>query len=238
MAADRGTDPFPPQEAGSFRRPDRPPLTREAVVGAALGVLEEGGARALTMRRVASRLGVAVASLYDQVSGKEELVDLVVDRLFSETTIPDAGTGDWETACRQWLRDCRSVLMRHPGVAALTFGRVPAGPHSLARLEALLRIARAVGLPDRFAVYAGYLFGFFLATSTGQEDPRPVPAPPARSPDATADERFEWGLDVLIRGLATFLPPATGGAVPRAPGTLAGPGDPHSRAQEQPPAGG
>ena len=66
----------------------RPQLSREVVVEAALQVLETDGGDALTMRRVADEIGVSASSLYGYVANKEELVQLVLDRIFEELVPP------------------------------------------------------------------------------------------------------------------------------------------------------
>ena len=59
----------------------RTALTVDGIVAAAIEVLDEGGMAGLSMRRVAQRLGTGAASLYAHVSGREELLELVVDEL-------------------------------------------------------------------------------------------------------------------------------------------------------------
>jgi AcrR family transcriptional regulator len=206
-------------------------------VDAALAIVEEAGADALTMRRVADRLGVAAASLYGHVANKEELIQLLLDRVFGEMAVPDREATDWQAEGLQWLREARTVFRRHPGVAGLTLGRIPLGVNSLVRMEALLAIVRRAGLPDQQAAYVGDLFGLYLGAFVQEEDmmaksaagqpPEDFAAsfkawlaalPAEQFPNMVAlagplaagsvDERFEWGLDVLIRGLATFIPPA------------------------------
>ena len=86
--------PEPPWRSAPRRRGvPRPQLSREVVVAAALQVLEKDGGEALTMRRVADQIGVSASSLYGYVANKEELVQLVLDRIFEEVEVPP--TGSW-----------------------------------------------------------------------------------------------------------------------------------------------
>jgi TetR/AcrR family transcriptional regulator, tetracycline repressor protein len=239
--------PEPPWRSEPRRRSvPRPQLSREVVVQAALRVLEAGGGQALTMRRVAGQIGVSASSLYGYVANKEELVQLVLDRIIDEIEIPPAG-GDWQERLKEFGRALLGVFRRHPGVAELSLGRVPFGPSMLAAGEILLGELRSAGIPDQVAAYAGDLAGLYIgafayeqevmAWGSAAEDPRPQMAawlgslPPDQFPNTVAlasvlvagdlDDRFEWGLDVIIRGLASFLdkPPDPRAHWPVPPGT-------------------
>ena len=211
------------------RRPVRPALDRDAVLGAAVRVLDRDGAKGLTMRRVADELGVAAASLYGHVANKEELIQLVLDRLFAE--LPLTLPGDtWQEQLKAFMRRAREIFRSHPGSAELTMGRVPMGPNFLVHLESLLAVGRAAGLPDRVVAFAGDLLGLYIGAFVFEEtmaDQAMTPEvaeamgawfaslPAARFPNIRAlagvmtagdnDERFEWGADVLIRGLGTYV---------------------------------
>src|SRR5215831_18078793 len=115
--------PEPPWRSVPRRRGlPRPQLSREVVVDAALAVLAAEGGHALTMRRVADQIGVSASSLYGYVANKEELVQLVFDRIFEEVEIPP--TSSWQETLREFGRAMLAMYRRHPGVAALTLGRV------------------------------------------------------------------------------------------------------------------
>ena len=240
----RGTLEPPWRSAPKRGRVPRPQLTRAVVVGAALKVVEAEGGDALTMRRVADEIGVSASSLYGYVANKEELVQLVLEQIMTEISFPSAG-GDWQQMLRDWARETRSVFRRHPGVAGLTLGRVPFGPGMLAGAERMLGVLRAAGLPDQVAAFAGDIGSLYVAAYAHEEDVTPVAAPgefaaqagqwlkslPAdQFPHTVAladlivagdsDDRFEWGLDLLIRGLASYLtsPPSAEARWPRAGG--------------------
>ena len=240
-ASGRTLDP-PWRSAPKRGRAPRPQLSRDVVVGAALKVVESEGGDALTMRRVADEIGVSASSLYGYVDNKEELVQLVLEQIMTEIRLPSAD-GDWQQILRGWAREVRSVFRRHPGVAGLTLGRVPFGPGMLAVAERMLAVLRAAGLPDQVAAFAGDIGSLYVAAFAYEEDVTPVAAPgefaaqagqwlkslPAEQfPHTVAladllvagnsDDRFEWGLDVLIRGLASYLtsPPAPEARWPRA----------------------
>jgi AcrR family transcriptional regulator len=230
--------PEPPWRAEPRRRPARAPLSREAIVDAALAVVDREGSPGLSMRRVAEELGTGPASLYWHVPSKDALIDLVIDRVAAEVPIPEPDPEHWQEQLRTWLLEARAVFDRHPGVAALTLGRIPTGPTVVRWAEWTLAILRGAGIPDRIAAFAGDLLGLYLG-ATGYEATVPPPSaggepmsveestamvrgyfaslPPDQFPNvlATLDElfsgspqeRFELGLDVILRGLASYARP-------------------------------
>jgi TetR/AcrR family transcriptional regulator, tetracycline repressor protein len=223
--------PEPPWRTTPRRRGvPRPQLSREIVVDAALAVLEAGGGHALTMRRVAEQIGVSASALYGYVASKEELVQLVFERIGEELTLPETADG-WQEMLKQFGRNLLAVFRRYPGVAALTMGRAVATPSTLAVGERMLAELRAAGIPDQVAAYVGDLGGLYVGGIAYELDAAP-PAdqtaamvaqlaawikslPPDRYPNTvaladklvagSAEDRFEWGLDVIVRGLASYL---------------------------------
>jgi AcrR family transcriptional regulator len=231
--------PEPPWQAAPRQRPARAPLSREAIVDAALRVLDREGAAGLSMRRVADELGTGPASLYWHVANKDALIDLIIDRVAGEVPLPEPEPDRWQEQLRDWLLGVRGVFGRHPGVAALTLGRVPTGPNVVRWAEWTLALMRGAGIPDRIAAFAGDLLGLYLG-ATGYEaalPPMTSPTGEPLSPEETArrvrdyfaslpadqfpnvvetvdemfsggpDERFELGLDVILRGLASYARP-------------------------------
>jgi TetR/AcrR family tetracycline transcriptional repressor len=231
--------PEPPWRAARRERAARTPLTREAIVDAALRILERRGVEGLSMRRVAEELGTGVASLYWHVGNKEELINLLIDRVASEIEVPPPDPSRWQEQLKEWMLQAWEVFQRYPGVAALTLGRVPVGPNLVRWTEWMLALLRGAGVPDRIAAFAGDLGGLYLGASAYERN-LPVSSPtgeelsadqvvgmirgyfeslPAdRFPNVHAaldelfsggpEERFELGLDVIIRGLASYVTPA------------------------------
>jgi AcrR family transcriptional regulator len=230
--------PEPPWKAAPRERPARTPLTREAIVEAALRVLARDGTEGLSMRRVAEELGTGPASLYWHVASKDELINLLIDRVASEIEVPPPDVAQWQEQLKEFGIQARQVFRRYPGVAGLTLGRVPIGPNLIRWTEWTLTLLRGAGVPDRIAAYAGDLFGLYLGahayeeamgmpSPTGEELPPEEVArmirgyfesmPEDRFPNIHAtldelsgggpDERFELGLEVILRGLASYVPP-------------------------------
>jgi TetR/AcrR family tetracycline transcriptional repressor len=231
--------PDPPWQAAPRARPARAPLSQDAIVHAALRVLDRDGSAGLSMRRVADELGTGPASLYWHVANKDALVNLIIDRVAGEVPLPEPDPDHWQEQLREWLLGVRRVFERHPGVAALTLGRVPTGPNVLRWAEWTLALLRGAGIPDRIAAFAGDLLGLYLG-ATGYEAAMPpmtsatgeplsveesvatirgyfasLPADQFPNVVATVDElvgggpeeRFGLGLDVILRGLASYARP-------------------------------
>jgi AcrR family transcriptional regulator len=123
--------PDPPWQAAPRARPARAPLSQDAIVHAALRVLDREGSAGLSMRRVAEELGTGPASLYWHVANKDALINLIIDQVAGEVAVPEPDPDRWQEQLREWLLGVRRVFERHPGVAALTLGRVPTGPNVL-----------------------------------------------------------------------------------------------------------
>jgi AcrR family transcriptional regulator len=233
--------PIPPWSAAR-KRPAGPsakaPLTRDAIVEAALAVLDAEGLEGVSMRRVAQRLETGPASLYQHVGNKDELLELVLDRVSGEVEIPAPGVGPdgWQEPLKELLRATRKVLGAHQDLAYVMLGRVPTGPNALAGAEGMLRILRAGDVPERVAAYAVDALALFVASVTYEEAIQArlmgtmeeakayvagvqkyfAALPPDRFPTLVAmadqltafdeheDDRFEFALDVQIRGIAAL----------------------------------
>ncbi len=211
----------------------RTPLSREAIVEAAIRVLDRDGLDGVSMRRVAAELGTGAGSLYWHVGNKDELLGLVFDRVVDEVELPAPDPERWQDQYKEVAREARRVLRAHRDIARWSLGRIPMGPNTLRVSEWQLELLRAAGVPDWVAALAGDLFGLYLAahafeetlglaSPTGEElPPGEVIAmirgylaslPPTRFPNTVElvdelmaggpDERFEFGLDIIVRGLA------------------------------------
>jgi AcrR family transcriptional regulator len=217
---------------GSARR--RQVLDRDRVVRVALELLDEVGLEGLSMRRLADRLGVKAASVYWHVRDKEELLDLVFDRVIGEIEVPKPDPTRWREQVGEVAREMRRVTKRHRDIARVQLGRFPIGPNALAFSESLLAILRAGGLPDRKSAYACallplYVSAFVLEETSGLQSPAGedtspeevlgmirryfASLPAERFPNLVSlaeeitapapEERFEFGLDLFVSGLAT-----------------------------------
>jgi AcrR family transcriptional regulator len=152
----------------------REPISREAIVTAAVQLLDREGLAALSMRRLAEELGTGAASLYWHVGSKDGLLDLVLDHLIGEGQVPDPDPRRWQEQLKDVARAQRATTLRHPYIVRISIGRIPMGPNALRFSERVLAILRAGGLPPRLAVQ-GYLLlsatvNGFTVDETGVED--------------------------------------------------------------------
>jgi AcrR family transcriptional regulator len=129
------------QPAAGARRAE--PLSVERIVTAAVAELDEYGAERLTMRRLAQRLDVTSTALYWHVRTKEDVLDLAVDHVLGEVSVPSGG--EPRAAARALLVDWRSAMLRHPWSSGL-LGRPLLGPNVLARIEFLQATLVRAGL--------------------------------------------------------------------------------------------
>jgi AcrR family transcriptional regulator len=208
----------------------RPQLTRERIVDEALAIIAHDGAQALTMRRLAARLGVVPGALYHHVRNKQQLQDLLLDGVLAEVDLELDPALGWSEQLKTLAHRLRQVLEAHPGIAGILKTRDPLGPHSLALAEAFLSPLQTAGFGDRqaglaFFLLLDYTIGFAVstpATSVNEQRVRDQAIrsqlhqffrslPPDRFPALVAlgehvwvdnrDERFTAGLQVLADGL-------------------------------------
>jgi TetR/AcrR family tetracycline transcriptional repressor len=244
-AAEAGLPPlwFTPPTGDENRRRA---LTRERVVAEALTVIATDGVSALSMRTLATRLGVVPGALYRHVRNKEQLLDLVLDGVLAEVDCEVGHSGLWTERVKVLAHRLRAVLEDHPGIAGLLKTRDPLGPHSLALAEAFLTPLHAAGLSEQetglaFSLIYDYTVGFALGDRTSVNEQRVQDAatrrelhaflrslPTDRFPTLVAlgdhvwvdnrNERFTAGLDTLADGLeATRRRQRRGGGQPPEP---------------------
>ena len=207
--------PSPPWQ----RTPERPsrrrrdPISRDAIVSAAIDLLDREGLAALSMRKLADELGAGAASLYWHVGSKDGLLDLVMDEIIGEGNVPDPDPERWQEQLKQVARDQRAASLRHPWIVRVSIGRIPMGPNALRYSERILAILRAGGLPPRLAVQ-GYLLliatvNGFTIDETGVDDSAPAAGAPApRDPDSL-QETADMARDYIASLPATQFPNMT-----------------------------
>ncbi|MEU9889053.1 TetR/AcrR family transcriptional regulator [Sphaerisporangium sp. NPDC051011] len=129
-------------------RKGRPDLGVDRIVGAAIELADADGLAALTMRRVAERLGVGTMSLYTYVPGKAELLDLMLDTVIGEVARPIGVEGGWRARLELIAREKWALYQRHPWLLYVATSRPPLGPNVTAAYEYDLSAVDGVGLTD------------------------------------------------------------------------------------------
>jgi len=204
-----------------YTRP--PPLSRSRIVRTALGLVDEKGLAALTMRALATELEVSPMALYNHVRDKDELVDLMVDLMLGEVDT-SVSEGDWLTQLRALVRSYHLALAAHHELARVYSVRVRIGPHGLLIMERTVALLLQAGFSpseasDAFFVLFIYTAGFQQIghvvprrdSATREEASYYPPLPPQQIPSVTAVSphldgphrpgRFDYGLDLLLAGL-------------------------------------
>ena len=185
------------------------------------------------MRRIAQDFGTGPASLYAHVSGKPELLGLLIDRVAGEIAVPEPDPERWQEQVKEYARTMRAALAAHRDLAGATFATVPTGPNALRAMDGLLGVLRAGGLPDKAAAFAADLvsaivtvdvyegslleqrmerdperfaaLGAFLRSLPADRFPSIAALAPAMTGEEEGpDERFEFALDVLVGGIAAL----------------------------------
>ena len=153
----------------SADRPARTPLSRERVLRGAFAVADAGGLESLTIRSLAAELGVKPMSVYYYVANKSEIIDGIVDLVFSEIELP-APDGDWRTGMHRRAASARGVLRRHSWAIPLVQSRTHPGPATLRHHDAVIGALRSAGFSvpmtaHAFALIDSYVLGFALSES-------------------------------------------------------------------------
>jgi AcrR family transcriptional regulator len=153
----------PPVQSSSG---DRAPLSRERVLRGAVAVADAGGLAGLTIRSLAQELGVKPMSVYHHVGNKEEILDGIVDIVFSEIELPSTD-GSWRTEITKRAFSARAALRRHPWAIGLLESRTSPGPATLRHHDTNIGVLRAAGFSveataHAYALIDSYVYGFAL----------------------------------------------------------------------------
>ncbi|TLS41538.1 TetR/AcrR family transcriptional regulator [Streptomyces montanus] len=170
---------------GQSRRGRRPAFSREAITAAAVALADAEGLEAVTMRRVAARVGAGVMSLYSYAPDKETLLELMVDHVSGELPTTGPSTGDWRAELKTIAHVQRALMLRHPWLPAALSTRRSLGPNSLAFLEHSLAALRPTGLDGGAKLEVFAQLTAFVAGHVAHEITQ---AAAAQSPDRAAAE--------------------------------------------------
>lgn len=215
-------------------------LTAEAIVEAAVRIGDQERIESLTVRRLASDLGVGTMTLYSYFRSKEEIIDGVADYILGRFVIPDVEGVGQDEAMRLIARALLDMMRLHPSVVYLLASRTTTSTMSMkAAMEDVIGCLRRAGFQDEEAVRIYALLMIYTLGFASYQMPRPwglsghdadelrrqrrhfyASLPSQEFPNLVefndavthmaSDQQFEFGLTALIEGVRTMLGTSTG----------------------------
>ena len=217
---------------GSAERPgSRLPLNRDRILVAAVEIADEHGVGAVTMRAVASKLGVEAMSLYNHVANKDDILDGMADFVAEQFDLPE-DVDDWREAMRRRAVSAHQVFGDHPWAPLLFDSRESSGPSGLRYFDWVLGTLMRAGFSiddaaHAFSLLDSYIYGFgiqqvnYSAASDASPEERaegilayiPVEQYPYLHRMAShsmqvgydAEADFAFGLEIILDGLERIL---------------------------------
>ncbi|MET9620330.1 MULTISPECIES: TetR/AcrR family transcriptional regulator C-terminal domain-containing protein [unclassified Streptomyces] len=123
-------------------------LDRDRIVAASIAMLDEEGLAKLSMRKLATELGVTAMSLYWYVDTKDDIIEFALDAVYGEIDLDAIDTaGGWRERMRALALAYRRMLVRHPWVSPSAGAYMNIGPHALAVARRIQDAVRDTGLP-------------------------------------------------------------------------------------------
>lgn len=204
----------------------RAPLTRERIIDAAVGLADKNGVDELSMRKLGAALGVEAMSLYNHIENKDDILDGMIDFVFSSIETPDPSIS-WQ----QWVRRTGLAAMEtftdHGWVVNLLMQRGNFGPSALDFMNRSLGVLRGAGFDDEsthhaWQMLASHTMGYAFQQASGGYEKSGMPGLETRLaslgnefPHVAAlapylaecafDQEFAFGLEIIIDGLASRL---------------------------------
>ncbi|SHF91841.1 TetR/AcrR family transcriptional regulator C-terminal domain-containing protein [Streptoalloteichus hindustanus] len=205
-------------------RGQRAGLTRQAVLEAALALVDREGLQALSMRRLGNELGVEAMTLYNHVANKEALLDGLVEQIVLSVAPPQLDASSWQAGMRDFAHALLTALRAHPDVIPLVVSRPATTAPNLHVLESTLRSLHESGFPAHRALDVVYSVTNFVvghaatmsaqnATEQDTDDDQPGPlldldadefpfltAAMRVEPRIGAQGRFDFALEAMLAG--------------------------------------
>ena len=224
-----------PSAAAARRGPSggaKKPITVEAIISTAFGIVENEGYQALTMRRVAAALETGPSSLYAHVVNKEDLDELLIGHLCAAIQLPEPDPATWRQQIIGVCTQLRDQYLRYPGISRAAFAAAPSNLDTLRVSEGMLAILLAGGIVPQAAAWAVdalllYVNAYSLEISLAEQQRsrsdgswvvsrdellRRYAALPATFPHSkryaaeltagTGHDRFDFTIALMIDGLA------------------------------------
>jgi len=202
--------------AHTLRQMDRlptGPLSRQAIVSAAVGLMDSEGLERVSTRRLAAVLGVSPMALYRHVESKDDLLEAVVEALLER--IPLTSERSWPDVLRALATGLREMFGEHPAALELFLRRPVTSVTARRRLRLALDALVAEGFDEddacrAYAAVHSYTLGFSALEAArsryqptvGSEDGPPDDDRLANAIRAfVSDGQFEHGLDAMLAGM-------------------------------------
>lgn len=196
-------------------------LRREHVVDEAIALLDADGLDALTMRKLATRLGVQAGALYWHFASKQALLDAMADR-FLEDFGADLPAGSWDERLSAAGWRLREVLLSHRDGARVMAGTYVAEPNTILLGNMVIEILQTAGLPPDRAGWAAFAaFHYVLGHTIEEQAQLELTERGLWEPKLTVDgienklaataftadpaERFGYGLQLFLDGIRQQL---------------------------------
>jgi AcrR family transcriptional regulator len=132
-----------------WMRPERPAYgpkptySRAQITEAAIRIADAEGLEAATMRRIAAEIGAGAMSLYRYVPSRDNLVELMADRVMGEIDVTGMPSGDWRADLTRYADGLRAMWLRHPWIATVQRSLPSFGPNQLILIERLMGVLDA-----------------------------------------------------------------------------------------------
>lgn len=230
----------PPRPRSTRDRPAKSPLSEAAILDVALRIVREEGLDAVTMRRLAAELDTGPASLYVYFSGRDALLNAMLDRVSGMVPLEEPDPARWREQIHNLMKGLLDAMEAHPGIATVAVANPPTSERALLGGDNMAALLRAGGVRDQDAAWACDILPLIttaLAVETAVYQQRAAGGATeeevierlteafrsldaARFPNLVAlgpfmttgsgDERFRFAIDVFLDGLVARAARDTG----------------------------
>lgn len=177
------------------RRGRKPALTLEQIASAAIDLADRDGIGALSMQRLAERLGKGTMSLYRYVDTKDDLIAVMLDLAVGPPGTESVDPQDWRSALTSWARETRDIFQAHPWTLPLVTTKRMMGPNETARLEAALQAISGLGLTAAQMMDAVLLVNGYVRGATQPDIDTPSDEPDGVEPHTSSTPEVVAGPD-------------------------------------------
>ncbi|PZG43665.1 TetR/AcrR family transcriptional regulator [Spongiactinospora gelatinilytica] len=146
-------------------RGPKPAYSRTQITEAALRIADAEGLEAATMRRIAAEIGAGAMSLYRYIPGRDDLIELMADRLMGEIDVAGLPSGDWRADLRRYADGLRGMWLRHPWIATVNRSIHSYGPNQVRLIERVMGVLDPLVSIDENLDLLAMLTGYVESTA-------------------------------------------------------------------------